>query len=181
MIELNGNIFGYIKPDSDADAICIFTNGITNKYGQAMAGAGQAGAAANRWWNFRYKLGSHLLNNGNTVGLIGKIDFFTIKSESDYDEEIREATMLESYSHHRGRICIISFPTKEHFNKPSIPELIVKSANDLVKMSNELKFKKVILGRPGCGRYTGRLNWETDVKPLIEKILDDRFVILNNE
>lgn len=170
MIETTGDIFDYVI-DEDTDAICIFTNGITNKYGQAIAGAGQAGAAANRWWNFRYNLGGHLQDNGNVVGLIGKVEFF-----KDGHGDIKESTMLGA----KGKVNIVSFPTKEHFNKPSIPELIIKSARDLVTLADMHNFKKVIMGRPGCGKHTGTLNWD-QVKPLIEKILDDRFVIVNKK
>jgi len=158
MQEIIGDIFNYLN-DKDTNAICIFTNGIVNSYGYAMAGAGQAGEASRRWLNFRTLLGTHINKNGNIVGVLGKVN------------------NLSNYISDNGHINIISFPTKQHFNKPSIPKLIEQSSKELKTITDQKGFKKIILGRPGCGKHTGRLSWDKDVKKLIEPFLDDRFII----
>lgn len=176
MKETIGDIFDYLT-DPETDAICIFTNGITNKNGQAMAGAGQAGAAASRWWNFRDNLGNHIVLQGNTPGIVGSVSWFKTG-----DGSTKESTMLiPSWVTEKGKPYIVSFPTKDHFKDLAIPSLIERSARKLIELADKMQWKKVIMGRPGCGTFTGRLGWETEVKPLIEKLLDDRFLIITKD
>jgi hypothetical protein len=73
---------------------------------------------------------------------------------------------------------ILTFPTKHNWFENSDVELIKKSAKQLVKYINEFKIPRVYLPRPGCGN--GKLKWK-DVKPAIEKILDDRILIVSKE
>jgi len=165
MQETIGDIFNFLQ-DPQTDAICIFTNGMTNNQGLAMAGAGQAGIASSKWTNFRSRLGRHLRENGNIVGLLG---------------EINKEGKLINRQEKSNNPSLISFPTKQHFLNPSIPKLIEQSAKQLVEIANNLRLNKVILGRAGCGFATGRLNWENDVKPILADIFNDRFVIVNME
>lgn len=67
---------------------------------------------------------------------------------------------------------IITFPTKHFWRCDSDIMLIMASAYALMKLVPS--DKTVAITRVGCGN--GKLNWE-DVKPKIEKILDDRFVV----
>lgn len=73
---------------------------------------------------------------------------------------------------------ILTFPTKHNWFENSDVELIKKSAKQLVEYINEFKIPRVYLPRPGCGN--GKLKWK-DVKPAIEKILDDRILIVSKE
>jgi len=57
-------------------------------------------------------------------------------------------------------------------------DIIVKSAKELVKLTDDEGYKSVVLPRPGCG--AGELKWE-DVKPHLEEIFDDRFFIITYE
>jgi hypothetical protein len=74
---------------------------------------------------------------------------------------------------------IASFPVKHHWMDKADPNLIVRSAQELVDRIQESPDVTLIppfyLVRPGCGN--GQLRWE-DVRPLIAPILDDRFVIV---
>lgn len=72
-------------------------------------------------------------------------------------------------------VYILSFPTKNDWRDDSDIELIKNSAHLLVDMADRLHLKTIYLPKPGCAN--GRLNWE-DVKPVIEAILDDRFVVV---
>ena len=71
---------------------------------------------------------------------------------------------------------IITFPVKHNWYEKADINLIEQSAKELKEMTfllpNNIHFYLV---RPGCGN--GQLNWE-DVKPIIEKYLDDRFIVV---
>ncbi len=71
---------------------------------------------------------------------------------------------------------IITFPVKHHWRNQADIQLIEKSCQDL---SNRWKspYDILYMVRPGCGN--GGLNW-ADVKPILEKYLDDRFVVVNS-
>lgn len=76
---------------------------------------------------------------------------------------------------------IITFPVKHNWMEDADPELIKLSAIYLQDI-----FKDNLMGLPtpvfvpkvGCGN--GKLNW-TNVKPILDKILDDKFVLCNSE
>ncbi len=70
---------------------------------------------------------------------------------------------------------IFSFPTKNDWRCNSSIKLIEQSLKQLVKKT--AMANSVVLPRPGCSN--GKLNWETQVKPLCEKYLDDRFIIVS--
>ena len=71
------------------------------------------------------------------------------------------------------RYRLYTFPVKTDWWKKADMRLIVRSCNQLARLApeNELTF----MVRPGCG--VGRLAWR-DVKPKIEHLLDDRFVVV---
>jgi len=77
---------------------------------------------------------------------------------------------------------IITFPVKNDWRKVADTKLIVRSCIEIVYICDiqwHYMFKqlsKVYLPRPGCG--VGGLNWE-EVKPICEKYLDERFVVVN--
>lgn len=71
---------------------------------------------------------------------------------------------------------VLSFPTKNDWRKNSDPELIRQSAKYLVQLANQLQLSKIYVPKPGCSN--GHLDWNKQVKPVIEPILDDRFIII---
>ena len=76
-----------------------------------------------------------------------------------------------------GKPHFCSLPVKFNYDrKPSIG-LIVQSVKLMLALVNRHNFKKIALPRPECGAYG--FDWERDIKPLIEPILDDRFVVYN--
>ncbi len=76
-----------------------------------------------------------------------------------------------------NKIKLVTFPTKENWMNDSILNLIEKSANSLAQWSSKQEKEVYIyLPRVGCGN--GNLQW-TDVKPILEPILDDRFIVVS--
>ena len=73
---------------------------------------------------------------------------------------------------------IIAFPVKTHWKDVADLGLIEKSLKQLVAWANvpPRKHGKFYMVRPGCSN--GKRDWLTEVKPLCENYLDDRFVIV---
>jgi len=78
---------------------------------------------------------------------------------------------------YNNKIGLIFFPTKNDFWEPSSMDLIKQSLTELVDMFSHISDYPVpvCLVRPGC--LNGGLDWK-EVKPLCEKYLDDRFLIV---
>jgi hypothetical protein len=116
MIEIKGNIF-----DFKGDAICITTNGIVKKNGDAVMGAEVALQAKKLHPSLPQILGNKL-KSGNKVHLLTQ--------SSDY--------------------YIVSFPTKDHWKDKSHINLIKNSILELVHISNDMNWNRVCVPRPGC-------------------------------
>lgn len=153
MIEVTGDIF----EQKDADCICFTSNGILNKNGDLVMGAGIAKEFKTKWRRLPEFFGRCIKKRGNTVFMM------------DIGERRGEEHRI---------LWICNFPTKHHWKDPSDINLIKTSALELVKYSNLNKVNKIYLPRPGTG--LGGLKWE-DVKKVIEPILDDRFIVINKE
>lgn len=151
MIELKANILS-VEILKKADAICFTSNGMIKANGELVMGAGIAKAFRDRWPTLSEYFGKFVKNGGNTVHRLNVYDSLT-----------------DRY------MDIASFPTKHHWRNPSDLALIKRSAEALLKMADDNKWKSIYLPRPGVG--LGGLNWETQVKPVIKDILDDRFII----
>lgn len=74
---------------------------------------------------------------------------------------------------------IITLPTKHNFWEKSDLGLIEEGIH-IISVLVDLKrgINKIYMVRPGCGN--GGLNWE-DSKPVLEKYLDDRFIIVEKK
>ena len=70
---------------------------------------------------------------------------------------------------------IVAFPTKTVYWEKSSIELIKSSIQQLLFLTNLMGWERVILPRPGCSN--GGLDWLSQIKPLIEQILDERFYV----
>ena len=131
------------------DAICVTTNGIVKKDGSAVMGAGIAKMFAQKYPSLPKNLGEKIKAGGNHAYLLG-------------------AVMDKQYA-------ILSFPTKEHFKDKSDIELIKRSCRELVAIADRYHLQHIYFPAPGCG--LGGLILK-DVCAEIEKILDDRFVLV---
>jgi hypothetical protein len=147
VLEARGDLWALARP---GDAIVITTNGFVKSNGHAVMGRGIAIEATQRDPSVSLVLGHRIHERGNHVHLIH----------------------LGAYP---GDVEWLSMPVKHHWKQDADPRLISRSAEELVTMvgSRPKPYGTVWMPRPGCGN--GRLNW-SDVKPLLDDVLDDRFV-----
>lgn len=169
------------------DAICITTNGCFKANGDGVMGRGVAFEAKRKWPGIERVLGTR------NKALGGKTCLLTCVLESG-------SIYLPGTSHYNLPYHIISFITK-HGNDTDrsllLPQyengfigdetvpgwacksslgLITTSLQDLIQITNDAGFKSVALPQPGCGN--GGLSWDL-VGPILEKVLDDRFIVVN--
>ena len=143
MIEIFGNIF----EQDDADAICITTNGVVNKYGEAVMGRGVARQAKELWPELPRMLAEDLIKTGNQVYLYWPPSFWSENNSKPYD--------------------IITFPTKHKWQEKADVQLILRSLKQLIHIIHQNRYEKVVLPRPGCSN--GGLDWDRIVKPAIKQ------------
>lgn len=156
MKETIGNLWEYYYKGYP---VCITTNGTVRANGELVMGAGCALEAKKIKPNLPLLLGKYVKEKGNFPYAL-YFDFLDFLSP--------------------GRI-IVSFPVKENwYDGYARLELIEQSANILAEMVKKRKWEMVVIPRPGCG--LGKLNWEREVRPLLEKIfLTDKFCIISKE
>lgn len=151
---INGNILS-TEVLQTYDAICVTTNGVRKRNGEAVMGAGVAKAFASKWPQLPGRLGERLAN-GNVVHPL-----------HCHWEKVGAT--------HLNKILIMSFPTKDDWREDSKLPLIITSAKRLVEYADMLSWRKVALPPPGVGM--GNLRWQ-EVQEAIENILDDRFTVI---
>lgn len=148
MLEANGNLW-----EMEGDAKCITTNGVVSEYkGKRLLvmGGGVAREAADLYPDLPEIWGKNVDLVGNHV-------------------QAWKKTPDDPY-------WLVAYPTKDHPAQPSPIELVVQSAQELMGLVIVHDLKRVLLPRPGCG--LGGLNWDSQVKPRIEEILDDRVTVV---
>lgn len=170
MREAKGDLFNY-----PADAVCITTNGFVSNSNKAVMGRGCALEASQIFPDLKESLGYLLKTKGNHCHHI----------------LIREGTSLVSFpvkpviKKYESKEDVVSWHREAEYTKgcyvpgfiaPADLEIIYRSCLELVDMANNWKWDSVILPRPGCG--AGELDWETQVRPILLGILDNRFTIL---
>ncbi len=153
--EYNGNIF--LLPDPSKKDVCLVTtNGIVKKDGRAVMGAGIAKYVRDTFKGTDEKLGKKLKESGNHVYDLGKWRI--------------------PYADNRYNLFILySFPTKDDWKENSKLELICQSCREIVKKADENMLHNIYMPCPGC--MNGRLNYYKDVRPVLEKELDHRFIV----
>lgn len=166
MREAVGNIWDLVQP---TEAIVITTNGTVTKDGRGVMGRGVAFQAKTRIKGIERLLGDYLLTEGNHAWFLGR-------GSENFPQ-------FPQYG-------IIFMPVKHNWWEKADTDLIVRSAHEVVALADReqalyeranavaghperVEWANIWMPRPGCG--AGRLDW-ADVKPLIEPILDDRFI-----
>lgn len=158
MKEIVGNIWDYYDK---GHWICVTTNGNIKKNGEAVMGKGLALEATKKVPEFsghslQYWLGTRI---------------------SVYSNDPFKGNRLNSFS----EVKVFCFPTKWNWWDKSDLCLIAVSAFELWEYVENAYIHieaPIYLPRVGCGN--GGLKWE-EVKVILEKYLDDRFVVVHNE
>ena len=144
------NIF--LLASGPSQAICITTNAICKKDGSAVLGKAE-GKKADELYHISGKLGKYLKKYGNRA--------FDLGLYSGYGEK----------EHH-----VLTFPTKYNWWDNADIRLIKKSAEEIVRICDHRKIKKCFL--PPVGSINNDLDYESIVKPVLSKILDNRFIVV---
>lgn len=132
-----------------ADARVITTNGSVKTSGRAVMGRGCALQATQRYAFLQLTLGKAIQAHGNHVALLV------------------EPT---------GDAALCSFPVKHAWMERADLILIAQSATELRELTNAKGWLSVVLPRPGCGN--GGRKWASEVRPILQPILDDRFLVV---
>ena len=149
MIEIIDDMWAMVD-EFCPDAVCITTCQVLNNRGHLVMGAGVAKQAKIRF--------------PDLPKIWGKL-------AQERKDRLIVTDGLAPYA-------LVAFPTKDDWRKPSIKELIRKSAQSLKQTADDRAWAKIFLPRPGCSN--GCLDWESEVKGILEEVgLDDRFMIFS--
>ena len=117
-----------------------------------------------------------LVNTVNTVGVMGKgvaKDFKAIYPEmfSRYQElcERGEFNIGQLWPYRTSNKLILNFPTKKHWRNPSRPEYIEAGLKSFAEKYHLYGVTSISFPLLGCGN--GELDWESQVRPLMERYL----------
>lgn len=157
------------------DAICITTNGYVANDGTAVMGRGVAKQAMERIKGIDRLLGEYIRVNGNCVGVLCKYP--------GTDTWIVSFPVKPAFGLFGKCEVVSGFKTAFYKKLDKIPgwavkadfKLIERSAKRLVEVADERGWKQIVVPAPGCGN--GGRKWE-DVKPILEKYFDDRFIVV---
>ena len=146
-----GNLWDYHKR---GHWVCVTTNGVVNSVGLLIMGKGVALEAAERFPGLRRLLGEKVRQYGNAPVLC-------------------------------PNERVISFPTKHHWKDTSDLSLIQASAEglklcwpivrDFSTMAG-VQPLPICLPKVGCGN--GGLDWNTQVLPLLSRLLDENYIVV---
>ena len=119
-----------------------------------------------------------LVNTVNTVGVMGKgiAKDFKAAFPDMYSEyrrlcelgRLRIGTLWLYKSPHKW---VLNFPTKEDWRRPSKPEYVEKGLQKFVESYQLQGITSIAFPALGCGN--GGLDWETQVRPLMERHLGE--------
>ncbi len=119
-----------------------------------------------------------LINTVNTVGVMGKGIAASFKKI--YPEMYKEYRRLcldgklsigTLYIYRTPNKIIVNFPTKKNWRYPSRAEYIVEGLEKFVAIYNDFGISSASFPQLGCGH--GELDWEHQVRPVMEKYLKD--------
>ena len=117
-----------------------------------------------------------LVNTVNTVGVMGKgiaREFKSIYPEmfADYQRlcERNQFSTGELWLYKTSNKWILNFPTKKHWRQPSRPEYIEAGLKKFVETFHRHGITSISFPLLGCGN--GELDWESQVRPLMERYL----------
>jgi O-acetyl-ADP-ribose deacetylase (regulator of RNase III) len=117
-----------------------------------------------------------LVNAVNTVGVMGKGVALAFKQRypdmfKAYRARCLEGTLDVGMLHlyRTPDRSILNFPTKKHWRQPSRIEYVEAGLAEFVRRYAEYGIESISFPQLGCG--SGGLDWEEQVKPLMERYL----------
>ncbi|BCJ87805.1 macro domain-containing protein [Effusibacillus dendaii] len=117
-----------------------------------------------------------LVNTVNTVGVMGKgiaKDFKTIYPEMFKQYQLfcenKQFNIGQLWLYRTKHKWILNFPTKKDWKHPSKIEYIEAGLQKFVNTYADVGITSIAFPMLGCGN--GGLNWDTEVRPLMEKYL----------
>lgn len=146
------------KECKSGDALCITTNGVVNKEGKLIMGAGIAKDFRDNFKGIDKMLGSYVTKYGNRVFRVGEVE-------------------LKVASEPVKIVTVFSFPTKNNWKDKSDLALIEQSCIQLKQVVEKFDVQgDIYIPAPGCSN--GGLDWTKEVKPVIERyFIEDRYKI----
>ena len=151
------NIF-LLPKNNSSEAAVVTTNGMCRANGRAVMGAGIAKYVRDNMNGSDLVRGVMLKLNGNHAYLLGR-----------FQDPNRLDDNLDPW------VSVITMPTKHDWREPSTINLIARSAHELIEIADKNHLSKIYLPAPGCNH--GGLDYAAQVRPVIAKILDPRFVV----
>jgi len=117
-----------------------------------------------------------LVNTVNTVGVMGKgiaRDFKQVYPEmfEEYQKLCEKGTFNigNLWLYKTPNKWVLNFPTKKHWRQPSKPEFIEEGLKKFADTYHVYGITSISFPLLGCGN--GELDWETQVRPLMERYL----------
>lgn len=160
MREIQGNIWDYNKENY----IVITTNGSLTSKGACVMGRGVALQAKERYSKLPYELGEKIKSIGNFPYIFPDYKIITCPVKRQF--------------YHKADIDFVVYSLQIISEAIKYPYEYWRSRNEIKNVNLPLQaIEKIYIPRPGCDN--GKLDWETEVKPKISKILDDRFTIVS--
>ncbi len=118
-----------------------------------------------------------LVNTVNTVGVMGKglaKDFKAIYPEMFQEyQDLCERGLFDIgrlWLYRSPNKSVLNFPTKRHWRNPSKPEYIEDGLRKFADAYSVYGITSISFPRLGCGN--GELDWERQVRPLMERYLN---------
>lgn len=128
--------------------------------------------------NLFYSPAQVLVNTVNTVGVMGKgvaYEFKRIYPEmfKQYRElcEQNKLNVGDLWLYKSPNKWVLNFPTKKHWRNPSRPEYIEAGLRKFRHVYTDWDIHSIAFPPLGCGN--GELDFQTQVRPLMEKYLQD--------
>lgn len=117
-----------------------------------------------------------LVNTVNTVGVMGKgiakdFKFYFPEMFEQYQNlcETRQLKIGRLFYYRGLHKSVLNFPTKRHWRQKSRIEDIEAGLNTFVDKYEQYSIGSIAFPQLGCGN--GELDWETQVRPLMERYL----------
>jgi hypothetical protein len=150
----------WCEANQGADALVCTINTVCKNDGSLVMGAGIAKDFAEHfeWLPDRWGTRTQQMFGAPPVGMKRTYPF------------------LEPCEPRDSQPTLIGIHTKYDWKDPSPFKLVDRSVKQLYIIVRAFGWKRVLMTRPGCGH--GGLSWERQVRPLLEEVLDERFVVI---